>query len=242
MKSLCIILFSGCLFHAKAQTAVPPVLRAENTIDRLTFNAGVQPGEFLYGIPMPPGETIGDYYLSTHWQKSNLLLFEEAKVIEGYPVKYNIRTDELEIKTSGGIKVISGTKVKSFVVADPNRPSPVFYVNVQNFNAAAIGLSGFFEVVADGQVPLLKHISIETKKPDYSEALNVGSRDEKILKKTTFYQAVDNKLQKVSKNRKKFIDQFPDKREQVGKFISGNALSLSDEEHLIRIYEYYNGL
>lgn len=242
MKTLFTTLFSACMLCAQAQTAVPPVLRAENTFDRLAINAGIQPGEFVYGIPLPPGETIGDYYLSADWRNSNLLLFEDEKVIQGYPVKYNIKADELEIKSASGVKVLRGAKVKSFVMADPQKSSPVFYVNVKRYGAAANGLSGFFEVAADGKVPLLKHVDIEIKKPDYSEALNVGSRDERILKKITFYHAVDNKLYKISKNRKKFIAAFPDKREQVSKFISDNELSLNEEEHLVRIYEYYNRL
>lgn len=239
MRLIITILVVTCI-HANAQYAVPPNIRATNTLDRLIFSEGVDVGDMLYGIPMPPGKVIGDNYLTTQWRKSNVLLFESEKMIEGYPVRYDIKADELEFKTTNGIKVLAGSKVKSFVSVDSSKAEPVFYVNAKLYNAG--GLNGFFEVVADGQLPLLKHTEIEIKKADYSEALNMGSRDDKIIKKHTFYQAVKNDIVKVPKSRKKFLEALPDKQQEMEKFLSANSLSLSREEDLKAIYEHYNQL
>ena len=41
---------------------------------------------------------------------------------------------------------------------------------------------GFFQILSDGKLPLMKSTKITVKKADYNAALNVGSPDDKILK------------------------------------------------------------
>lgn len=239
-----MIIVALCFIAAQAcgQSAVPPYIRATNTLDRLIFNGGVENGEMLFGIPMAPGKVVGDTYLTKEWRKSNLLLYENDKVIEGYEIRYDIKTDEIEIMTRTEVKVISGTKVKSFVCVDAATNTPVFYINARGYKSDKDFPKGFFEVVVDGKVPLFKHTALYIKKADYSEALDVGSRDDKILKQNTFYHAADDMILKIPRNKNKFLELFGDKQHEIDMFMSDNRLSLNKEEDLKLIYRHYNQL
>jgi hypothetical protein len=102
-------------YECYAQAVVPPNVRAANTLDRLKESRDFSSADLLYGIPLPEGKIIGDTYLDIHWKNSSILLYESEKLIEGFPIRYDIRTDEVEVKSKSGIKVLNGVKIKSFV-------------------------------------------------------------------------------------------------------------------------------
>src|SRR5688572_30772325 len=115
---LLITCLTGIHSFSFSQTVVPPQLRAQMTFDRLTDYDGLGKGDVLYGIPLPPGKTIGDSYLDPKWNAAAIMLYENDKLIEGYPVRFNISDDMLEIKSRYGIKVLEARKVKSMVWID----------------------------------------------------------------------------------------------------------------------------
>lgn len=242
-NSILIFIFLVLAIKSFAQSAVPNNIRATNTLDRLFDQNGLSNSEMLYGIPMPPGKVIGDTYLETHWQNSTILLYEKDKLIEGYPVRYDIQTDELEIKAKNGIKVLSGNKVKSFVWLDSLTKKPTYFVNAKEYaNENNIRLVGFFQVIADGSLPLFKRSFIEVKKADYNVQFNVGSRDDKILKKQELYYVRGNQVVEVPSSKKKLLPVFGDKSAAVEKYAKDNALTYTKEEHLKLMFEHYNSL
>jgi len=223
------------------QAVMPDNLRAASTIDRMSNFTGTNVPDFLYGIPAAPGKVIGDTYLNTEFNTSNVLLYENDKIIEGYPVRYDVYTNELEFNAKNGIKVMNGGKVKSFAWIDEKSKLPEYFINAKEFrNSENVQLIGFFQVLSDGALPLLKKTTVDVKKPDYNEALNVGSRDAKILKKAEQFYAVGNKVFKVPASKKNVLSLFADKSAEMEKFIADKSLSMAKEEHLITIFNHYN--
>ena len=80
------------------------------------------------------------------------------------------------------------------------------------------------------------------KKADYNVQLNVGSHDDKILKKTDYYVMKDKQVIELPSGKKKLVAIFPDKSEEVEKFIKDSDLNVNKEDHLRLIFEYYNSL
>lgn len=238
--SLLTLIFFGTISISFSQSAVPNNIRATNTLERL---GGISKTDMLYGIPMPPGKVIGDTYLDMHWKNSSILLYEKDKLLEGYPVRYDIHSDELEINAKNGIKVLKGSKVKSFVWADSITNTPTYFVNAKEYKSDNnTNLGGFFQVVSDGAMPLFKKTTVEIKKADYNVAFNVGSHDDKILKKSDFYTLKGNEVVEIPGSKKKFLPLFGDKTEVIEKFIRDNGLSISKEENLKMIFDHYNSL
>lgn len=224
------------------QAVMPENLRAANTMDRLSTFHGNNVPDLLYGIPFPPGKVIGDTYLNVDWKPSTILLYD-GKTIEGYPTRYDIQTDELELNAKNGIKVLAGNKVKSFVWINEITKEPGYFINAKEFkNSDHIPLQGFFQVLADGAIPLFKKNIVVVKKADYNAVLNVGSHDDTIIKKIELDYALGGQVYKIPSSKKKLLPLFRDKSGEIENFINNNSLSISKEEDLIKIFDYYNTL
>jgi hypothetical protein len=244
MRNIIILFFNVVTgIAAYSQAAMPDNLRAASTLDRLTNFQGNNTPDMLYGIPMPPGKVIGDTYLSTDWKIATVLLYADNKIIEGFPTRYDIGTNELEFNAKNGVKALSGEKVKSFVWIDSQTNTPSYFVNAKEFkNIDNVPFIGFFQILSDGTLPLMKRTKITVKKADYNAALNVGSPDDKILKSEELCYSKENKVFKMPGSNKKAVPVFGDKAAEIKKFIDENSLSVGKEEDLIKIFDHFNSL
>jgi len=244
MNRYCILfLLSVASIDSYAQgSVIPSNVRAVNTIERLTDSNGLGTNEMMFGIPIPEGKVIGDTYLSTEWKRSVILLYDKNKLIEGFPIRYDIKADELDVKSASGVKVLEGRKVKSFMWMDSSRAEPYYFINAKDFKVDGTSLIGFFEVLVDGNSPLFKKMNVSIKKADYNVILSVGSRDDKILKNATYYLAEGTSAYEIPGSKKKFLQLLKSKADDVESYMDSNGLSIKKEEELILICKYYNSL
>jgi len=225
---------------AQSSSAIPSNIRATNTADRLS-DGGLAVGELLIGIPVPAGEVIGNYYLNENWKKTTLMLMNTDKLAEGYMCRYNIQSNQIEVKNSTGVSAISGSKIKSFVWIDADTDVPTYFVNAQDYSIEGVKQSGFLTVLVDGQLPFFKKTTIVIRQPDYKPELHMGSRDTQILKKDIYYYSKGSELIEVKgRNKKKFLEIFEDFSVEIDKFIQSNSLDISNEINRVMIFEYYN--
>jgi hypothetical protein len=221
------------------QAAIPPQLRAENTLDRMSAKNSLSGSDILYGLPVPPGSTIGDNYLNKEWNQATFLLYQSEKMIEGYPAKYDIQSDLFEVKTTNGIKILDGSKVKNTVWIDSLTSRPHYFINGKEYQIEGVPSSGILEILVDGAFPLFKKTELYVKEPTYNVAFDVGSRDKKILQKETIFSGKDKDLVKL-KNKKDVLAAAGDRANEVESFIKSNKLSVNKEGDLIRVFEFLN--
>lgn len=222
-----------------AQTAIPSQLRAEYTFNALTDANGLGNNEVLSGVPLPPGKVVGDNYLDAEWNRSRIMLYDKNKVIDGYPVRYNIKEQTLEIKSRGGVKVLEASRVKSLALIDSVSGKQRFFINGREYKQGNGVLSGFLEVLSDGAMPLFKRTTIVEKDPNYIPAFDVGSRDTKILKKEVLFYSKQKDLLKVG-GKKSIIAAFGEHGDAVEQYIKQNRTDLNDERSLAGVFDYYN--
>ena len=240
---LVILGLAAATVSSQPITAVPNNVRASTTLQSITSGGEWNNNEVLYGIPMPPGKVVGDGYLNKNWMISSILLYQDDKLLEGYPVRYDIMLDELEVKGKSGVKVLEGPKVKSFSLVDSISGRPKFYVNAMEYKMEDnTPLVGFFEVLADGTLPLFGKPTVAVKRANYSVHFDVGTRDDQILKSYDYYTSHDGVVFPVPTSNRKLLALFGDKASAVNKFIRINSLSTGDPFHLARIFQYYNDL
>jgi len=229
------------MLRAQQSSAIPNGLRISGTIDRILARNNFQNGQMLYVVSPAPGKVIGDAYLHTYWSTGAILLDDNDKIIEGYPLRYDIANDELEIKSNAGIKVLKSDRVKSFMWLDSLTNTPQYFV-------AAAGYvydgkekpKGYLQIIADGSLPALKQTVVHVRKPDYRPELHMCKIDTYILKKEKFYYVAGNQLYPIPSSRKKFIAIFDNSATDIDKYIEANNLSLSSEYHLKTIFDHYN--
>ncbi|MEQ8713254.1 MAG: hypothetical protein RIC80_09555 [Cyclobacteriaceae bacterium] len=223
------------------QGEVPDEVRAFHTMRDWSLKGTIVTGDIMRGLKPPPPEVIGDYYLHTDWKEGNVLLFQDNMTIEGYPLKYDIYNDLLEIETEEGVKVIEGYRVKSFVWRK-NNGKPTYFLSARNYRSETEEISGFFEVLVDGEMPLFLKTNIRVKEPHYYEGIDVGSRDYEIVKDKEYYYASGRVVEALSRNKKGLLLAFADKEEEMASFFKQNKISFKDEGDLMESFMYYNKL
>lgn len=236
-----MILVTGVVLENNAQlSAVPKSIRAMNILERINY---LTPSDLLYGIPMPEKRLVGDVYLTPEWKRGSIMLYSTDNLVEGFPMRLDLFKDELEIKTKSGIKVIEGKKIKSFVWVDSSSVMPQYFINGREYrNQENVAFDGFFQVLVDGSFPLFSYMEVLVKRSNYNMALNVGEKDDRIIKKQQLYYVKDGTVLPLPTSRKKLLPVFGDRSSDVEKFIRVNFLSVNDERHLKSIFEYYNSL
>ncbi len=243
-KAIFLILFvqaGSLMLRAQQSSAIPNSLRISGTIDRILARNNFQNGQMLYVVSPAPGKVIGDAYLHTYWSTGAILLNDKDQIIEGYPLRYDIANDELEIKSNAGIKVLKSDRVKSFMWLDSLTNTPQYFVAAAGY--AYDGKEkpkGYLQIIADGALPALKQTVVHVRKPDYRPELHMGKMDTYVLKREKFYYTADSHLYPIPSSRKKFIAIFGTSASEIDKFIDANNLSLSSEYHLKTIFDHYN--
>lgn len=229
--------------HAQPGTAIPENIRAANIIENLFDINGLSKFDNFYGIPLPPGKVVGNAYLHDDWKRSTFLLYDQDRMIEGYPARYAIDRDEFEIRTSSGIKVLKGTMVRSFVSVDSLSTTPRYYANGRSLrDSDGQPLSGFFEVLEEGTHTLLAKTDVVVKDPTYKEQFDMGHRDTRILKKTSYFYLFEGVVRELPPAKKKLIAVFGARGEGIEDFIRVNRLSLDDAAHLSALFAHANAI
>jgi hypothetical protein len=103
-------------------------------------------------------------------------------------------------------------------------------------------MTGFFEVLVDGKFPLLNRRTAFIRKADYNVQFDVGTRDDKIIKKEALYYTKSGVAYELPRSRKKFLAVFENETNKVEEFIELNNLDVSDKDHVKRIFLHYNSL
>ncbi|MBY0433803.1 MAG: hypothetical protein K2U26_06805 [Cyclobacteriaceae bacterium] len=200
-------------------------------------------GTLLNGLPFvrPNVGVIGDPYFNLNWGHGKIQLENYDVPTDEYWVRYNIQLDELEVKSSFGIRAMSCRMVTSMSFTDSLGTMTTKFVSGKNYHVDNVPLKGLLELLADGPLQLVRRYYIFEKAPDYNPALNSGSQDVTLIKKYDLFIAKEGALSEV-KSKKKLMPHFGEKASEMESFIKARALSVSSPADLTEIITHYNSL
>jgi hypothetical protein len=242
MKVLMII--AMLVFIEKQVSAQTPTInnnvRSANLLNQLG-SYRVTPGDIFFPISSnEKSQTIGDVYLDAHWSQSSLLLFDNERLINDYLTRYDIQNNEFEFRLKGGVKVLAGVKVKNIVWIDSLTKQTRIMNNAREYIASVTPIDGFFEVLQEGDVQLLKKVYLEILRPNFSPALNVGSKDTKIIKKSEYFYSINNKLNQIKKKASLDAIQKYDSSIELESLIKKEKINLNKESDLRKLFLILN--
>lgn len=144
--------------------------------------------------------------------------------------RYRLLDDELQIQEQDKIKAIY-----------PNLIKGIAFQNKALMVATTEGDDGglyyeYYELLSEGEICLLKKIILEQK---------VSNRGTVQIGKTTtklYVKKPDNKLVSFSYNLNQLLQIMVDHKETVKTFIEQNQLSVSKEDDLKMVFDFYNNL
>jgi hypothetical protein len=218
----------------------------QTTKDRINFSGLVIPNTgVLFGVTGEEGKVIGDNYYDTTFQAGNVRFYGRigaADSLGGVPVRYDLLTQEVEIRAApNDIRAAKAPTVRYFILNN-RRGGASLFVNVREYRGDADELVGFFEDHASGKLSLLQRHSIQVKKANYNAALNVGTKDDELVKKRDWYVAKGRQATKFSPGKKAILELMADKQEAIDTYLKEKKPDLKKESGLAEVFAYYNSL
>ncbi|WP_460472417.1 hypothetical protein [Emticicia fontis] len=226
----------------------------QTTRDALNQNLTISQhnSSMLYGFDNRTSEIQGSYYLDPEWSVATVRFYPRTistpkgiiklDSVSDVQIRIVLKGNDVEFNTQEGIKVISGTLIKSFT-AKKQDFWVKNYISTLEFNDESEKIkAGFFELLADGKVKLLDYSKLKIQQPDYVAALNVGSKDVKINIEKQLYIAKGKEVIKFNTGKKDLYELMADKKPEIEKFVKVNKLNLKDRTDLAKVFQYYNTL
>jgi hypothetical protein len=229
-RLLIIFLLSGHII-ANAQVKVSP--HSKMMFQKSSFG-------FISQLPPAPPRTLGSSYYADDWYTTDLFLKGETK-LEGVKVKLDLISHNLEILHEGAVKVLPGNLVLSFqwITSTGNQEA---FVRANYVTTEGLKLVGFLRLITDTEpFKLVEYHSTETLSANYNAALDVGSKDHQILRKTRSIIVKENLLLELKGGKKKCVSDFKEIfQTDVSEIIKEFNIDIRDEEGVILLLKQLN--
>jgi hypothetical protein len=229
------IIFYILVFAAVSASGQVDVNRFQNILQSVSGGSAAY-GSGFTGKYNLDSRVLGDVYQDSSFLPT-VFHFKSSENTLVVPSRFDILNQEFEVLTTAGVRILRSTLVERYSVVD--QKDTVRYLNAGNFTFEGTTLLGFFEVLAHGQVNLLKLKSLQIIKPSYNPSLEIGDRDARIEKKSALYFAEGLEVKKL-KNFKKVLTNFQRDDRAVERFISENHLDVKNEKDLAKVFGFIN--
>ncbi len=177
-------------------------------------------------------------YLSDQWNQGIVVLLSGDSIVQ-YPIKYNLSTKNVEVKTKQAIKVVPLKDMRSFYwFDDGNRYD---FINGSGYTTEALPYTGYFQVLIEGTVNLFKKTHLSVQKANYRPELDVGSPNDRVVKTEAYYLAQRRSVIEL-KRSKNVYGFFKQHRDEVKRYARKQKWNPKREEDLVAIVGYYNEL
>lgn len=222
--------------------ALQKTIRANNITNLFNDRPNMIGGNAVYGIPPEPKKVEGTNYLDTKWNTASLLLYKDQQLLEGFRVRYNIVSNMFELMEPENnlVSVMPGLRIQNLVWVDSTYKVPRYFVNGMDFKDEGSPISGFFEVLIDGELPLMRRTMAVFKESNYNTALMVGNRNDQIIKRNIYYYLRGEDVYEVPNGRKKIFEVFGDSAEEMKEYTENNSIDLKDPSGLFQLFTHYN--
>lgn len=222
--------------------ALQKTIRSTNVSRLLVERPNFIGGNMFYGIPPEPKKVEGNFYLDKKWNLASILLYRDQQVLEGYRVRYNINSNNFELLEQESLQVttLQGLRVQNIVWMDSSYKVPRYFVNGMDFRDEGSPILGFFEVLVEGELPLIRRTLAVFKESNYNTALMVGNRNDQIVKRNIYYYLRGKNLFEVPKKRKDLFLIFGEKATQMESFVNDNQIDLKEASSIFQLFTYFN--
>ncbi len=228
------------------------VLNAQSPAITDRFNAQygsakISPQSQMYSFDNTEVTVKGFGYLDTLWHKGEIVFYPDGPILdknsltkaEDMQIRWDIYRNEVDVLLTNVPHAAPGISIYQFSYSD-NGKTRVFR-NVAAIIAEKDRNLGFYEVLTDGKLLLLKKHEVKLEKPTFNPALNIGDKDYVFKKTDILYSAKNRVIEKLKLKESYILEELmPNQKEAVQKYIADNKLNLKKESHLINTFNQYN--
>ncbi|GEM_PF-1125118 len=135
-----------------------------------------------------------EFYLNESWQSGRISLKNGLK-IESYPLKFDVFNQQVEIKVDDKVKVCPSHLINDFAMLNLEDNDSIKFVNTLNFEFQDnVPLTGFFQLIYENNYSLIAYYQVLIQQPNYVEALDIGSKQEKKVKREEYFIVDKNRI------------------------------------------------
>ena len=146
---------------------------------------------------------------------------------------YNYSTDQFYFTYHHQLYYLNSEKVKTVKIGSANFSAFIFQKKKETKN-------GFFQVLVDGDFPLLKRIYLK-KTVVNDHPMKIAQADRIVIKKEAdlfYFDKKTGKARLLPVNKKKFISLFKKRQAKLLRFAQEEKISTKNESDLIRFFQY----
>ncbi|MDO6390949.1 hypothetical protein Q4E40_12480 [Pontibacter sp. BT731] len=181
---------------------------------------------------------IGSPYLFKDWAKGSLTL-KNGTVYQGIDLMYDQVKDAIIFKAKNGEVKELLEPVQEFKIGYIENNKQLERTFRSGYSGDGVQPNAFMEVLADGDVVLLKRTSKKIfDRKNYSSA----TIDREVQASEDYYIAKGDKAVKVKKSKSSLLAAIPDKKDYLETYIKSNALNLRNDTDMAKLVAYYNSL
>lgn len=183
--------------------------------------------------------TKGSVYYNDLWNQGDIYLYS-GEMIKNYPLKCDLKNLKVEIKVDTSVKVLNFAAVKKIEWYDKsvNKKTLINCGEFSDFH----GIAGFYELISDGKIKLLKKTDLAVVEANYNTLMSVGSKASHYEKVAKYYIENNGKIREIRKGKHPVLKIMSDKSSQIDLFAKENKLSFKKDTDLEKIFDYYNTL
>ena len=187
-------------------------------------------------------KTKGTYYWSDEWNQGAAMMID-GKKLDGFPLKFDLLAQTLEIQAGGDIKVLPVDLIKEFKISAKLGEYTPFrtykFIRIDMHFSPEFDDPSFYVVVYEGKkLNVLLDYEIEVMKPNYVAILDAGSVNPTIVKKERYKFFDGDKLVEMPTKKKAMISLLTPYKSDVADFIKQEKISLKKWDDLVKLFTY----
>lgn len=232
--SLMLLLMSSCVLFAqqpdKSQRTNSNLMDQKPASSVVDLNAS---SSGRYADDVLPG-TRGTAYLNPEFVEG-VISFKNGSQIDGKLLRYNLYTQQMQFIEDGDTMALGN-------------PGEIEYIRMNDkvfvytdYLCNGKHKSGYFQLLENGNCRLLKRWSALYHELDES-GKNLGSEECFYRDCQCFLQFFMNPASPVLKKKNDFVKSFANNGDNVKAFMKDEGLKPKNEEDLVQIVNFYNGL
>ena len=181
----------------------------------------------------------GNPYLTEDWVQGTVSL-ASGESYKDVPLKFDLVRNEPLFQNSKGEAMSFVSAVRKFSLINPTASEKSVLQFRNGFKAADGGTAEtFYQVLTDGESPLLKKISkVVTETKPFNSATTIKTFDQVQI----LFIVKDGLPVKIRKDKKVVLEALGDYSAQLDEYIKTKKLNLKSEPDLIALVSYYNSL
>jgi hypothetical protein len=201
------------------------------------FAAGRMVRSFSNSEPVVEGDI---YYFDAQFLPGSFSFVKNDKKYGLYLMRLNLKSGDIEISLKEGVRAFSSKDIKAFTLSDTIKKKEWRFVNAESYTIDNVKLSGFIEVIEQGEYTLYKRKFVTQLRGEYRPLVGPDSGNDKIIKKSVYYIGRGSSVIEV-KDKKSLGVAFGDlPYDIVTKELSSHKVNFKDENSLIQFVHIMN--